>query len=76
MPGARDGRYFVAMQLTGEPDVRPAVRTSGTGDIFQLLRDGDARTRAELIAMTGMSRSTIGGRIDQLLESGLVAPAG
>ncbi len=64
------------MHVTGEPEVRPAFRAIGTGEIFQLLRDGRPRTRADLIAMTGLGRSTIGGRIDQLLESGLVTPAG
>ena len=52
------------------------ARAGGTGELFQLLRDGAPRTRAELIAMTGMSRSTIGGRIDLLLDTGLVTPAG
>ncbi len=72
----RDGRDFVAMQLTGTPESRPVARAGGTGELFQLLRDGAPRTRADLIAMTGMSRSTIGGRIDLLLDTGLVTPAG
>jgi predicted NBD/HSP70 family sugar kinase len=43
-------------------------------DIFQILRDGQPRTRAELVIETGLSRSTIGLRLDSLLESGLVSP--
>ena len=46
------------------------------GDIFQLLRDGKARTRAELAGTTGLARSTVAARIDALISSGLVGPAG
>jgi predicted NBD/HSP70 family sugar kinase len=51
----------------------PAVRTS---DVFELLRDGAPRTRAELAKTTGLARSTIASRIDTLLRMGLVAPYG
>ncbi|WP_258804430.1 ROK family transcriptional regulator [Pseudarthrobacter sp. NS4] len=46
------------------------------GDLFQLLRDGRARTRAELALTTGLARSTVASRIDALIGSGLVGPAG
>lgn len=46
------------------------------GGLFQLLRDGMPRTRAELVTMTGLSRPTVAQRIDQLLELGLIAPVG
>lgn len=46
----------------------------GVNELFQLLRDGRPRTRAELAAQTGVSRSTIGLRMDALLESGMVIP--
>ncbi|MEZ2390346.1 ROK family transcriptional regulator [bacterium RCC_150] len=49
---------------------------SRAGDLFQLLRDGRARTRAELAITTGLARSTVASRIDALLSSGLVGPAG
>lgn len=63
---------------------RPADPTSGdgggslarAGDLFQLLRDGKARTRAELALTTGLARSTVASRIDALIASGLVGPAG
>ena len=45
-------------------------------DVFALLRDGQPRTRAELAASTGMARSTVALRIDQLMRLGLVAPSG
>lgn len=49
---------------------------SRAGDLFQLLRDGQARTRAELAITTGLARSTVASRIDALMHSGLVGPAG
>ncbi|MGG5172363.1 ROK family transcriptional regulator [Pseudarthrobacter sp. J1738] len=52
------------------------VNLSRAGDLFQLLRDGKARTRAELAVTTGLARSTIAARIDALMNSGLVGPAG
>lgn len=54
----------------GTPGGHPA------GEMFQLLRDGRARTRSELAATTGLARSTVAARMDMLLASGLVGPAG
>ncbi|MCP2636365.1 ROK family transcriptional regulator [Microbacterium sp. HD4P20] len=48
----------------------------GAGEIFQILRDGRARTKAELAALTGLARSTVSSRVDALVASGLVHPAG
>ncbi|HEX6150487.1 ROK family transcriptional regulator [Nocardioides sp.] len=45
-------------------------------DVFDLLRDGQPRTRAQLAELTGLARSTIAARIDVLLRLGLVAPYG
>ena len=56
--------------------VPASPRTPGAGAMFQLLRDGRARTRAELATLTGQARSTVAGRIDALMATGLVAPAG
>ncbi|MGO1348590.1 MAG: MarR family transcriptional regulator, partial [Brevibacterium aurantiacum] len=47
---------------------------SHAGALFQLLRDGEPRTRADLAKSTGLSRPTIAQRIDQLLHLGLIAP--
>ena len=56
---------------------RPAPHTgSSAGSLFQLLRDGEPRTRADLVAASGMARSTVAGRIEELLGTGLVAPTG
>jgi len=49
---------------------------SGPGDLFQLLRDGIARTKAEMSALTGLARSTVAPRVNLLMNSGLVAPVG
>ncbi|MBU1587425.1 MAG: ROK family transcriptional regulator [Actinobacteria bacterium] len=51
-------------------------RGSATNELFQILRDGTARTRSELAAMTGFSRSTVAQRIDALMREGLVRPVG
>ena len=63
------------------PGTAPATPDSGgnlarAGDLFQLLRDGRARTRAELALTTGLARSTVASRIDALIASGLVGAAG
>ena len=47
---------------------------SHAGALFQLLRDGEPRTRADLAKSTGLSRPTVAQRIDQLLHLGLIAP--
>ncbi len=47
-----------------------------TSDVFELLRDGTPRTRAQLADASGLARSTIAARIDVLMRLGLVAPYG
>lgn len=57
--------------------LRPVAATApGTGEIFQILRDGHARTKAELAALTGLARSTVALRVDALLAADLLRPAG
>ncbi|WP_426594781.1 ROK family protein [Cellulomonas sp. McL0617] len=53
-----------------------APKPTGAGEMFQLLRDGQPRTRSDLATLTGQARSTIAARVDLLLSSGFVAPAG
>lgn len=50
--------------------------TAGTGamELFQLLRDGVPRTRAQLAKSTGLARSTIAARVEELMRMGLVMP--
>ncbi|WP_049822143.1 ROK family transcriptional regulator [Arthrobacter sp. H41] len=63
-----------------EPVATQAPRVSppapGASEIFQLLRDGQPRTRAELAQLTGLARSTVASRVDTLMELGFVAPYG
>ena len=47
---------------------------SGASELFQLLRDGQPRTRSELADIVGVARSTIVLRLEALMEIGLVAP--
>ncbi|MGH2774623.1 MAG: ROK family protein [Actinomycetota bacterium] len=52
-----------------------ASATVTTGEVLRLIRDGRATTRADLAALTGLARSTIGQRIDSLIAGGLVYEA-
>lgn len=54
--------------------VSQAPDLSHAGGLFQLLRDGLPRTRADLAKSTGLSRPTVAQRIDQLLGLGLITP--
>jgi DNA-binding transcriptional ArsR family regulator len=49
--------------------------TRGAGAILELVRSELAVTRADLVARSGLSRSTVSQRLDQLLEHGLVTDA-
>jgi predicted NBD/HSP70 family sugar kinase len=50
--------------------------STGAGDMFQLLLDGQARTKADLVHLTGLARSTVSARVDALLAAGLLMAAG
>jgi predicted NBD/HSP70 family sugar kinase len=54
--------------------VSPHLFTPGA--LFQLVRDGEATSRAELARTTGLARSTVSQRVDALLGLGLVAERG
>ena len=49
--------------------------TGGAGaiELFQLLRDGVPRTRSELAKSTGLARSTVAARVDELMRKGLIS---
>ncbi|GLJ61303.1 sugar kinase [Microbacterium barkeri] len=55
------------MRMSDSPTGRADV-----GDLFQLLRDGVPRTRAELAKSTGLARSTVAARVDELMRMGLI----
>ncbi|GAA4722111.1 ROK family protein [Pedococcus ginsenosidimutans] len=46
----------------------------GTDQVFQLLRDAQPRTRAQVASHLGLSRATVAMRIDRLMELGLIGP--
>lgn len=50
------------------------TNATGVSQLFQLLRDGVPRTRAELAKSTGLARSTIAARVDELMRMGLITP--
>ncbi len=53
-----------------------SVSSSGVGELYQLLRDGRPRTRAELAEETGLARTTVVVRTAALAAAKLIAPAG
>ena len=48
------------------------VSSVGVGELFQLLRDGMPRTRAQLAKATGLGRSTVAARVEELMQAGLI----
>ena len=58
--------------------IEPTIPTSspGAGALLRLIRDGQASTRAELVTLTGLARSTVAQRMEALLSQRLVVPAG
>ena len=50
--------------------------TAGAGAMLQAIRRTESTTRAELVAWTGLARSTVAQRIEALLAHDLVVPVG
>ncbi|WP_406284353.1 ROK family transcriptional regulator [Embleya sp. NBC_00896] len=46
---------------------------SSAGEVLRLVREGDAETRADVARLTGLSRSAVAARIDELVDAGLLA---
>jgi predicted NBD/HSP70 family sugar kinase len=61
---------FVVVTLSQES----AAAGTGAMELFQLLRDGVPRTRAQLAKSTGLARSTIAARVEELMRMGLIMP--
>ncbi|WP_283135709.1 ROK family protein [Rhizohabitans arisaemae] len=53
----------------------PSGQTVGAGALLTILRHGQARTRAELVQLTGLARSTVSQRLDALLDQRWIVPA-
>lgn len=47
-----------------------------SGDLFTLIRLGRASSRADLVRLTGLSPSTVAGRVAELIEHGFLVEAG
>lgn len=48
----------------------------GPGDVLELIREHRALTRGDVLALTGLSRMTVSGRIDALLDAELIVERG
>lgn len=53
-----------------------SVASHGLGEILSLFRSKGPLTRGEVMESTGLGRSTVNQRLDTLLSSGLLVPAG
>src|SRR5688572_16094423 len=62
--------------MTDRPGAVGAVHPSAAGHLLHLIRTGRARTRRELLDTTGLSRSTIAARLDQLVSRGYLREVG
>lgn len=51
------------------------VAIDGAGEMLGLVRDGRAATRADLVQLTGLARSTVSQRVDALLARGYLVAA-
>ncbi|MEV0325991.1 ROK family protein [Micromonospora echinospora] len=49
---------------------------TSAGDLLALVRSGQAHTRGELQRVTGLSRSTVGQRLDRLIQGGYLRERG
>lgn len=66
----------VLSALIGAMTVGPADTTNWTtGTIYQMFRGQRELTRAAVIERTGLARSTVALRLDELLGAGLIRPA-
>lgn len=59
----------------GKSTMLNVAATAGPGGILALIRSGEAVTRAQIMAVTGLSRSTVAQRLDALIAHGYIAPA-
>jgi predicted NBD/HSP70 family sugar kinase len=62
--------------MTDRSSAAGPANQSAAGHLLHLIRTGRARTRRELLDMTGLSRSTVAARLDQLVSLGYVHEVG
>ncbi|SFP90763.1 Sugar kinase of the NBD/HSP70 family, may contain an N-terminal HTH domain [Geodermatophilus dictyosporus] len=53
-----------------------ASSSASAGALLHHVRTGRARSRAELVALTGAARNTVSARVDQLIAAGLLEESG
>jgi predicted NBD/HSP70 family sugar kinase len=53
-----------------------ASSSASAGALLHHVRTGRARSRAELVALTGAARNTVSARVDQLIAAGLLEEGG
>lgn len=58
--------------MTAPADLFPPGAGSSAADLLQLVRTGQATTRAELRRLTGLSRTAVVTRVSALVDSGLL----
>lgn len=61
---------------SGSANMLPPAKAAGASHLFQILRDAHPRSRSELAALTGLSRSTVTERLNELVATDLIGPAG
>ncbi len=60
----------------GAMESAPTVDAASPAALLRLLMDGRPRTRADIVAETGLARSTVRARLDLLMAAGLVSDIG
>lgn len=72
---AQSGAALVPQQPTG-PVARGVNGAASPGHLLELIRGQPGWTRQQLLAATGMSRTTLFERLDQLFRAGLIYESG
>ena len=68
-------RCFTGVTAARRGTITTAVSTT-PGGLLKLIREGAATTRAELVDVTGLARSTVSQRVDDLLANRLLVEVG
>lgn len=58
--------------MVAERTTAPAPAPAAAGHLLHLIRSSQARTRRDLVDSTGLSRSTVAARLDQLMAAGYI----
>ena len=61
--------------MAGRPPT-PCPPSGSPGTLLDLIRTGDVETRADLVDVTGLARSTVSQRVDVLISEGYIIEAG